>query len=159
MKKLILILLIISFNSYGLSASQAAKTAVKMSSSYIPYTDGNKTISEMYSVNDSIVHKVVFNSVGKKLISNYKKSFGSTNAKLFIELQAKSQGMSAAADMCISDGGFGEALDVGVFMIYQYYDNDKNFLYKYSFDKSVCPGIEREYRTVNKLIDDMWESR
>jgi len=142
-----------------MTASQAAKTAVKMSSSYIPYTDGNKTITEMYSVNESIVHKVVFNKVGKKLINNYRKSFGVDNAKLFIELQSKSQGMSAAADMCISDGGFKEALDLGVYMIYRYYDNDLNLLYQYGFNKKVCPSIERDYRAINREIDKMWDSR
>ena len=159
MKKLLLILLIVSFNTYGLTASQAAKTAVKMASSYIPFTVDHLTITDMYSINDTIVHKVIFHDVDRDLISGYRKLFGIEGAKSFIELQSRSQGMSAAADMCISDEGFKEALDIGVFMIYQYYDNDENFLYKYSFDKSVCSNIEKDYKALEKRIDQIWESR
>ena len=130
-----------------------------MSSSYIPYTIDNKTITEMYSVDNKIVHKLVFHFLDKDLISKYRKSFGIKDAEIFIDLQSKLQGMSAAADMCISDGGFKEALDLGVYMIYQYYDNDRNLIYRYGFDKSVCSNIEKDYKALDKRIDEIWESR
>ena len=36
---------------------------------------------------------------------------------------------------------------------------DKNYLYKYSFDKSVCSNIENDLKALDKRIDQIWESR
>ena len=162
MKKLIIILLIVSFNTYALSPTQAAETVIKMTSSFIPHTDGKRTIAEMYSVNNNVVHKLVFHFLDKDFKNKYRKSFGAKDAKLLIELHSRAHGILSAAEMCLNDGPFKEALNLGVYMIYEYYDNDGNFIYKYGYDESVCQNIGRDYRALLKKMgknhDPIWES-
>jgi hypothetical protein len=162
MKKLLILLLIISFNTYALSPTQAAKTVVQMTSSFMPHTDGKRTIAEMYSVNNNVVHKFVFHFLDKDFKNKYRKSFGIKGAKLLIDLHSKAHGVLTAAEMCADDSPFKEFLNLGVYMIYEYYDNDQNFIYKYGFDESVCQNIGRDYRALLKAMgknhDPIWES-
>ena len=162
MKKLLLILLIVSFNTYALSPTQAAETVIKMTSSFIPHTDGKRTIAEMYSVNNNVVHKLVFHFLDKDFKNKYRKSFGAKDAKLLIELHSRAHGILSAAEMCLNDGLFKEALNLGVYMIYEFYDNDGNFIYKYGFDESACSTVARDYNAIikklGKNLDPIWES-
>jgi hypothetical protein len=162
MKKLLIILLIVSLNTYALSPTEAAKTVIKITSSFIPHTDGKRTIAEMYSVENIVFHKLVFNFLDKDFKNNYKKLYGVKDSKLIIEMHSKAHGMISAAEMCFSDGPFMEALKSGVYMIYKYYDSDGNYIYKYGFDESVCEDLGKDYRSLLKKLgknhDPIWES-